>query len=62
MFPATAAVEVESPPKESVPVVVMGPPIMGQVVAMLVTVPVPPAAIQSIPVPVELKTCPATPG
>ena len=39
MFPKTAAVEVDKPPKLSVPVVVIVPPVIGQVVAIEVTVP-----------------------
>src|SRR3990167_2124463 len=42
MLPTTAAVEVESPPNESVPDVVMVPPLIGHVVAIDVTVPLPP--------------------
>src|SRR3990167_10008065 len=41
MLPTTAGVEVERPPHDSVPVVVIVPPVIGQVVAIEVTVPVP---------------------
>ena len=38
-MPTTAAVEVESPPNDKVPVVVIVPPRTGKVVAILVIVP-----------------------
>ena len=45
ILPITASVEVPKPPKDKVPEVVMVPPVMGQVVAIEVTVPLPPLGV-----------------